>query len=443
MLLALHSTLILFLSIRVALSTVFGVFVACISRGRKLWEVVTFCFFVPSLSLLVWFCIWGAIGMRQARQGMELQALGETQFNNSGYFLADGSDLCYNVPQVDVVVDGETVFTNYLPGVTPVCQFDEDAAGSAAFNILYSFQYPESFGGGGFGPALSVLYLICCALYYVSISDSASFIVDILASNGRKNNHWARRMFWASSAGALTTTVLSSGGGNGLKAVESAVIVGSLPAAFLMCAMFQSITLFCQKADKLNDVDGDVDYLFPEQPEFGMPVYGGVFNIVEYFVSFGKVNPARSKQGTCETSRAQVLEFAKGLFFPFASLHHVLSATYPQSPQTNKLTVAFYSICYLGWTSLWLVSWVHPGLTGVSISLMVLAGLTLGIIRAGFRTRHNIRSNYVADLLAGVFLWPQVFAQMRLYHVLPPIKPKTRTEGMFDGKSVDEDEESI
>jgi hypothetical protein len=76
---------------------------------------------------------------------------------------------------------------------------------------------------------------------------------------------------------------------------------------------------------------------------------------------------------------------------------------------------------------------------------MVLAGMTLGIIRAGFRTRHNIRSNYVADLLVGVFLWPQVFAQMRLQCVSSPIQPKCIASAPFDGKRLgfDEDDESI
>jgi choline-glycine betaine transporter len=87
-------TLCAFFSRRVALATIFGVFVACISKGRKLYELVMFCFLAPSVSLMVWFCIWGGVGMRQSRQALELEKLGETHYNNSAHFLADGSTLC-------------------------------------------------------------------------------------------------------------------------------------------------------------------------------------------------------------------------------------------------------------------------------------------------------------------------------------------------------------
>jgi BCCT, betaine/carnitine/choline family transporter len=352
--------------------------------------------------------------MRQSRQALELEKLGETHYNNSAHFLADGSNICYDVPQSEVNANGETIFTNYLPGVTPVCQFTDEEAGMAVFNILHSFRFPESFGGQGLGPALSLLYLLCCAIYYIAISDSTSFIVDNVASNGRKNNHWARRMFWASSVGTLTTTLLSSGSSDALRAVEAAVIVGSLPAAFLMCGMFQSIYLFCENADKLNDRDGDVDYQFPAQPEFAMPVYGGVFNIFEFVMSFGKVNSARVNLGMDRPTRFQVIEFVKGLLIPFVSLNQIMAKTYPQNPRTNVLTVSFYTVCYVGGVGLWLLSWMYPGLTDVCATLLGLAGVTLAIVRAGFRAHYNIRSNYFADLLAGAFLWPQVFVQMKL-----------------------------
>jgi hypothetical protein len=101
--------------------------------------------------------------MRQARQAMELEQLGELHYNNSAHFLADGSDLCYNVPQNDVMIGDTTVFTNRLLGVTPVCKFDADRS--------------------------NVLYLLGCTVFYITFSDSASFMVDIFASNGRKNTH--------------------------------------------------------------------------------------------------------------------------------------------------------------------------------------------------------------------------------------------------------------
>jgi BCCT, betaine/carnitine/choline family transporter len=119
-------------------AAILGTFMALISRGRKLWEVVLFCFAAPIGYSLVWFCTWGGIGLRQARQGQELEGLGKLYFNSSRYFLADGSSYCYDVPQQDVLIDDKVVFTNYLLGVTPVCQLDPEHSSMASFNVMNS-----------------------------------------------------------------------------------------------------------------------------------------------------------------------------------------------------------------------------------------------------------------------------------------------------------------
>jgi BCCT, betaine/carnitine/choline family transporter len=173
----------------IGLASVFGVYVGSLSKGRKLWEVAAHCFLAPVTACMLWVCVWGGVAMRQARQAMELERLGADYYNNSATFLADGSEICYDVPQRDIVVDGETVFKNRLPGVTPVCLFDDDWSDQATINVLHSFRYPHTFGEQGLGPTLTLLYLLGCVVFYITMSDSVSFMVDKFASNGRKNNH--------------------------------------------------------------------------------------------------------------------------------------------------------------------------------------------------------------------------------------------------------------
>jgi hypothetical protein len=72
----------------------------------------------------LWFGVFGGVGLRQARQAAELKVMGETYFNDTEHYLTDGWTYCYDVPQEDVVVDGSTIFTNSLVGVTPVCEFN-------------------------------------------------------------------------------------------------------------------------------------------------------------------------------------------------------------------------------------------------------------------------------------------------------------------------------
>jgi BCCT, betaine/carnitine/choline family transporter len=405
-----------------------GVFVACISRGRKLWEVIVHCLISPIAYCLVWFCTWGGIGIRQSRQGLELEVLGEQLYNNSGHFLIDGSDICFEVPQDDIVLDEEVVFTNSLLGVSPVCKFDADHPDMAVFNVLHSFGYSETFGIWGWGPILSALFLFGIAVFFVASSDAATLVVDSLASNGRKNYHWTRRLYWASTAGAVTTALLSSGGNDSLVAIQAASIVFGLPVAILLCFLVQSVTLFCQAT-----VNSDIhDYVFPSQPEFGMPVYGGILNVMEYLVSFGSVNPARVELGMDRATSVQLVEVIKGLVVPFMSLNQILCKTYPQNPKTNSIMVILYAVCYWGCWASFIASGSYPGLKGAAWTLFFIAGGILGTLRSGFRGVHALRSNIFADYASGLFFWPQVLAQMRLQNTAG--KKNETSERTRDGK---------
>jgi BCCT, betaine/carnitine/choline family transporter len=364
--------------------------------------------------------------MRQDRQAVELEKLGLDYYNNSAHFLADGSDLCYTVPQEDIAVNGSTIFVNRLLGVTPVCKFDPDHPSVVGLDVLKSF---------GSGHAIIAIYVIGTILLYITMSDAASFMVDNFASNGRKNNHWARRLFWACTAGTLATALLSLNGTSAIDAVMSGLIVGALPLGILMCFLLQTITLFCEAA--CSDSPG-TDYKFPNQPEFGMPIYGGILNALEYLVSFGKVNPARVELGMHLPTKFQCVEFVKGLFIPFVPLNQVLSSTYPENPRTNMMVVACYTVGYASWVVVVLVSLSHRHLAGLATTIYLMTGGMLGLIRLGFRTRYNLRSNYVADWTTSTFLWPQVLAQMRQHCAVASTKKReVRNEKDYSNKDED------
>jgi hypothetical protein len=204
---------------------------------------------------------------------------------------------------------------------------------------------------------------------------------------------------------------LSSGGAEAVGVLQAAMIVCGLPCAVLLFYMMQSITLFCQATIKSGKVK---DYTFPEQPEFCFPVYGGMYNCFEYMASLGKVNVARVDLGMHQPGEGQVKEFIKGLFVPFVSLHQVLAAHYPANVKINATVVAAYTLLYVGWIILFFASRSRDELKGLVWTLFFAAGGMLAFIRVGFRNRYNLRSNYVGDVLASAFFWPQVLSQMRL-----------------------------
>jgi len=112
-----------------------GMFIARISKNRSLRQVIVSVLLCPTLYCLIWFSIMGGIGLRQQRQALELEQIGSNMFSDPNYFVSDKSTFCYDVPQEDVVVNGTTVFTNRLLGVTPVCTFDRSNDVQSWFNV--------------------------------------------------------------------------------------------------------------------------------------------------------------------------------------------------------------------------------------------------------------------------------------------------------------------
>jgi hypothetical protein len=56
----------------------------------------------------------------------------------------------------------------------------------------------------------------------------------------------------------------------------------------------------------------------------------------------------------------------------------------------------------------------HDERKGLVWTLFFATGGTLAYVRQRFRSRYDLRTNYVGDLLASAFFWPQVLSQMRL-----------------------------
>merc|ERR1712157_315037 len=65
------------------------------------------------------------------------------------------------------------------------------------------FEHLQAYGGEGYGTFMTVLVLICIVLYFVTSSDSASLVVDIMAANGMEEPPLAQKIFWAFTEGAL------------------------------------------------------------------------------------------------------------------------------------------------------------------------------------------------------------------------------------------------
>ncbi|MEX2621014.1 MAG: BCCT family transporter [Egibacteraceae bacterium] len=79
----------------------------------------------------------------------------------------------------------------------------------------------------------SVLAILLVATYFVTSSDSASLVIDLLTSGGNVDPPKVQRVFWALLEGAVAGVLLVAGAG-GLAALQTAAITTALPFSVIM-----------------------------------------------------------------------------------------------------------------------------------------------------------------------------------------------------------------
>nr|WP_206324094.1 BCCT family transporter [Streptomyces sp. HNM0574] len=160
-----------------------GVFIARISRGRTVREFVCGVLLVPTLLTFFWFAVFGGAGLHREMFG-----------------------------------DGGII---HKAGVN---------TDSALFELL------NTLPGG---PVIAGVTILLIVLFFVTSSDSGSYVVDMLASGGDPNPPVWSRVFWAFAAGAVAIALLVTGGAgaDSLTTLQTTAIIIALPFSVVMLAM--------------------------------------------------------------------------------------------------------------------------------------------------------------------------------------------------------------
>lgn len=172
----------------------------------------------------------------------------------------------------------------------------------------------------------------------------------------------------------------------------------------------------CETLEKYEELgmDGEIDAkLMLPLKSWQMPIFGGIFNIVEFIVSFGRVN---EKLGIEFPTSKQVVGFFKNLLLPFLSLRSIYSSIDMKGNQTvvNLLLTGAYAICHFGWIALFACGTINYGFIAFGWSAFFLNAFILASLRMTIRGKLGISGNIVGDFIAGSFLYPQALLQMEL-----------------------------
>jgi choline/glycine/proline betaine transport protein len=161
-----------------------GVFIARISRGRTVREFVAGVLLVPTVVTFLWFAVFGGSGIYR-----EI-------FGDGGLIGEDGVDTT-----------------------------------AALFQLLDGFP---------FATVTSIVAIVLVVVFFVTSSDSGSYVVDMLSSGGDPNPPVWSRVMWAVLEGAVAVALLLAGGG-GLSALQTAAILLALPFSLVMIGMVLSL----------------------------------------------------------------------------------------------------------------------------------------------------------------------------------------------------------
>ncbi len=153
-------------------------FIARVSKGRTIREFVTGVLFAPTLAGFVWLTIFG-----------------------------------------------DTALWHEVYGAGGISEAVNERLPTAIFEVLDRY------------PLAGVTGIVCTVsivLFFVTSSDSASLVVDTLASGGDEEGPVKSRIFWAVLEGLVAGVLLFTGG---LAALQTATIITALPFCLVIVAI--------------------------------------------------------------------------------------------------------------------------------------------------------------------------------------------------------------
>ena len=167
-----------------------GMFIARISRGRTIREFVAGVLLAPTLLSVFWFGIFGGAAL-------------DTEINGSG--------------NVALAV--------------------QENSATAIFALLENF--PLASAGNWVA-----IFLV--AIFFITSSDSGSFVVDMLTSGGNPNPPVWQRVFWASTEGLVAIILLLIGG---LSALQAGAVSMGLPFCLIILAVVVCMIIRLRKEE--------------------------------------------------------------------------------------------------------------------------------------------------------------------------------------------------
>lgn len=204
-----------------------GMFIAKISKGRTIRQLISGVLIVPTLVTFFWFAVFG---------GSALKIEQESRIN----FEQQNVALLENPPTTSI--------TTTVPQTTPiVTEFTggQIVKATQKDNTLAVFELFNAIDSGVFGSILSIATCILLITYLVTSQDAGTHVLCFLDTRSEKDTTIRIRIIWCVFVTAISLGLLYAGG---LKTIQAAVILFGFPIiVFLTISMIALIRAFKQE----------------------------------------------------------------------------------------------------------------------------------------------------------------------------------------------------
>lgn len=183
-----------------------GMFIARISRGRTIRELITGALIIPTLVTFIWMSVFGGSALKMEKD--------------------------------DQIAHQQQVVAGELTGEAAEFKGGDILLATKAETTSAIFTLFAKLDPGVFGQILCLLTTLLLATYFITSADSGTLVLCTLNSRGSPEPPMALRVIWGSMQALIAGGLLYAGG---LKAVQTASIAAGLPISILILVMSISL----------------------------------------------------------------------------------------------------------------------------------------------------------------------------------------------------------
>ena len=354
-----------------------GIFVATISRGRTIRQVVLGAFLAPIVYSFFFLIILGSLGIK-------MQRVVELGLNHPADWVA-GTVNCTAM--------------GYDKSGTPFSQ-DAVALANIGYFSLACRAHPDrlydvlSPYGSGMFKFLGIITLMGVALYFVTSSDSGSFVDDTLSAGGLMHCPIPQRIYWAVTEGACAMALMYSGGSNAIAALQNVSIISGFPLTIRICFMCASL----HRAAKYDMGEKDI----MDSTRF----ITGLFDFTEGF------SPNMPAGAVLPNVRERLLSLSISWAAPFFTLHDLNIKIF--SPAKASLITATVAAMFVRWIGCMFgeISSVNASYVGWVMYTCMITSIMY--VRVKAREAYNVYGYWLEDTFSCLVMWPFVCSQLSL-----------------------------